>query len=100
MNRGSSSVKFALFTFGADPAPMTRGTIEVSDHHVMARRVLDEIEPDLREASLAAIGHRIVHGGPLYRDPQPITAPFLGQLRQLVPFAPNHLPDEIALIEA
>jgi acetate kinase len=100
MNRGSSSVKFALFTFGAEPAPLTRGTIEVSDHHVMARRVLDQIEPDLRETSLAAIGHRVVHGGPLYRDPQPITAPFLGQLRRLVPFAPNHLPDEIALIEA
>ena len=79
---------------------MTRGTIEVSDHHVMARCVLDQIEPDLREASLSAIGHRIVHGGPLYRDPQPVTAPVLEQLRRLVPFASSHLPDEIALIEA
>ena len=100
MNRGSSSVKFALFTFDAQPAPLTRGTIEVSDHHTMARRVLEQVEPELRGGSLAAIGHRIVHGGPLYRDPQPVTAPFLEQLRRLVPFAPNHLPDEIALIEA
>jgi acetate kinase len=46
------------------------------------------------------VGHRLVHGGPTYREPQPITAALLGTLRQLIPFAPNHLPDEIALIEA
>jgi len=99
INRGSSSVKFALFTFDAQPAPLTRGTIEVSDHRTMAQRVIDHVEPALREASLVAIGHRMVHGGLLYRDPRQVTAPFLEQLRRLVPFAPNHLPDEIALIE-
>jgi len=100
LNRGSSSVKFALFTFDEQPVSLARGMTEVSDHHTMVQRVLEQIEPHLREVSLVAIGHRIVHGGPLYRDPQQVTAEVLDQLRRLVPFAPNHLPDEIALIEA
>ena len=49
---------------------------------------------------MTAVGHRIVHGGPRYSDPEPITAGFLETLTQLIPFAPNHIPDEIALIEA
>ena len=100
INRGSSSVKFALFTFHSQPLSIMRGTIETSDHQRVARRVLEQIAPDLHEGSLAAIGHRVVHGGPLYHDPQQVTAEFVEQLRRLVPFAPNHLPDEIALIEA
>ena len=65
MNRGSSSVKFALFKYGAEPAPMTRGTIEVSDHHVMARSVLDQIESNLREASqtLERALSQLLHSG-------------------------------------
>src|SRR5205085_1749471 len=39
-------------------------------------------------------------GGPALRDPQVVTGDLIDALRQLVPFAPNHLPDEIALIEA
>ncbi|HWF03966.1 MAG TPA: acetate/propionate family kinase [Candidatus Angelobacter sp.] len=49
---------------------------------------------------LAAVGHRIVHGGPLFTKPQRIDQKLKGALRELVPFAPLHLPSQIAMIEA
>jgi acetate kinase len=48
---------------------------------------------------LLAIGHRIVHGGPKYSEAQRATPQILQELRALTPFDPQHLPDEIALIE-
>lgn len=86
INVGSSSVKVALFT--ADAQPIKRGTIE----HANVQQWLDR--------DVAAIGHRIVHGGANHVEPEWITPPLLADLRSLVPFAPNHLPDEIAMIEA
>ncbi|MDP3596980.1 MAG: acetate/propionate family kinase, partial [Nitrospirota bacterium] len=48
---------------------------------------------------LVAIGHRVVHGGHRYREPQVITSEVLGELRRLSPYDPEHLPAEIELIE-
>ncbi len=47
-----------------------------------------------------AVGHRLVHGGPEHLAPERITPALIAELRGLVPFAPLHLPDEIAGIEA
>jgi acetate kinase len=44
---------------------------------------------------LAAAGHRLVHGGPRYRDPQRITPEFLSEIEKLVPLDPDHLPAAI-----
>ena len=42
----------------------------------------------------------MVHGGPKYSDPQLITTEMIEELRQLRPFDPEHLPEEILLTEA
>jgi acetate kinase len=47
-----------------------------------------------------AIGHRLVHGGPRHFAPERVTPQLIQELRALIPFAPLHLPDEIAGIEA
>ena len=47
-----------------------------------------------------AVGHRLVHGGPHHAAPERITDTLFNELRSLIPFAPLHLPDEIAGIEA
>jgi acetate kinase len=49
---------------------------------------------------LAAVGHRIVHGGHRHREPQRVTPEVVADLRALVPIDPNHLPHAIAAIEA
>ena len=46
-----------------------------------------------------AIGHRVVHGGPRFREPQLISPDMLAELRRFGPFDPEHLPAAIALIE-
>ncbi len=48
----------------------------------------------------AAVGHRIVHGGPLHLEPALVEADLMSSLRAATPFAPLHLPGELALIEA
>jgi acetate kinase len=49
---------------------------------------------------LAAIGHRVVHGGPTYSLPQLVTAKMAEELHRLSPFDPEHLPLELELIAA
>jgi len=49
--------------------------------------------------SFSTIGHRVVHGGPRYRDAVRVDEAVLEELRRISPFAPNHLPDTIALME-
>jgi acetate kinase len=66
----------------------------------VAGQLFERIASDIRSCPLDAIGHRLVHGGPDYSEPQIVTRELLDALRRLVPFAPNHLPDEIALIES
>jgi acetate kinase len=54
----------------------------------------------IERGALTAVGHRIVHGGPKYWQPQRITPEMLAELRSLSPFDPEHLPEEIELAEA
>ena len=100
LNGGSSSIKFALFDAGQPPRLIDRGTIEAA----AGGNGLDEIEDRLATAlggrQFVAVGHRLVHGGPELRDPRRLTPQLTAQLQQLVPFAPNHLPAELRLIEA
>ncbi|HEV3214498.1 MAG TPA: acetate/propionate family kinase [Vicinamibacterales bacterium] len=100
INGGSSSVKFALFTLAPEPLALRRGTIDEAPGATTVDQVLERVGDRLGTHPLAGVGHRIVHGGPNLFDPQLVTDDVLATLRQLVPFAPNHLPDEIQLIEA
>ena len=46
-----------------------------------------------------AAGHRVVHGGPNFYSPQKVDSHILVQLKELVPYAPLHLPCQIAIVE-
>jgi acetate kinase len=61
---------------------------------------MDWIEQRSGRDALTAVGHRVVHGGPKYYKPQRITAEMVTQLKQLSPFDPDHMPEEILLTEA
>jgi acetate kinase len=125
INGGSSSIKFALFeTVGsltrtlsgeiekigsADASLRVQGlnssdnyfsAVNAIDHSAAVAVLMDWIENHIGRDALIAVGHRVVHGGPEYRDPQIITAEMIEALHQLSPFDPSHLPAEILLIEA
>src|SRR5256885_1975228 len=84
VNRGSSTLKFALFDDSL--ARITGGTVEVEGDNQHA------IEGALDEASAAgapdAVVHRLVHGGPKLHRPQRVTPEVVATLRAIVHFAP------------
>jgi len=125
VNAGSSSLKFALFAISeSDEKKIADGAIE-GIGQPRARLWIQDAQKQLledRQAQFAgahetigalfaaverpelprpaAVGHRIVHGGMLYTEPQKITRQLQNDLQQLVPLAPLHLPGQIELIEA
>jgi acetate kinase len=125
INGGSSSIKFAVFEAGDPLRRILEGGIEriglpeamfvvkglnqtdnfsrlvtAPDHTVAVGILMDWIEGRIRRGELTAVGHRVVHGGPKYSKPQQITAEMVDELRQLSPFDPEHIPEEILLTEA
>jgi acetate kinase len=80
-------------------AAVTDEHVTLRDQSAALRYALDWLEQHLNSRGLDAIGHRIVHGGERYSQPQRVTADVLAELRRLAPLAPLHLPVEIAAIE-
>src|SRR6266404_9249620 len=74
-------------------------TIDAPDHVACVPLLAELLEKKTGVGVVSAIGHRIVHGGPLYRDPVRVDGAMLKELRRISSFAPNHLPDAIALME-
>lgn len=128
VNAGSSSLKFQLFSIeppqaltrllkgqvdGIGVRPRLRAT--PSDQSPAIDRAFSVSEiPDLpaaihvtgawlgerRDITLAAIGHRVVHGGPEYTTPVRVSADVVDHLERYVPLAPLHQPNNLAPIRA
>jgi acetate kinase len=74
---------------------------DLPDHAAALDTLLSRLrDRGLDQDDLAAVGHRIVHGGDRYRGPQRVVPEVVADLRALVPLDPNHLPQAIAAIEA
>jgi acetate kinase len=99
INAGSGTLKSAMFTYGAEPRALHR-SITTSDATHRVQDLLAEHQAAVGSGTLAAIGHRLVHGGPNYQEPTRVTGEFLAELARIVPFAPNHLPSALELIHA
>ena len=125
INGGSSSIKFALFR-GRRPAPAHAAgrnrpgwiggchfarerrekggqhfaVSDSAESHCGGGRSIGLDRGTRGSDALAAVGHRVVHGGPKYSNPRRIMPDMVQELHQLSPFDPEHLPEEILLIEA
>ena len=122
VNRGSSSLKFALYqsTHRAQFDLLAAGNLErigqdgasvsINEQKQQSRVPLGRISSPAAIAWLmdwvesrgrvAAVGHRIVHGGARYREPTWVDAELLAELERISPFDPDHLPAEIELMAA
>ena len=97
VNTGSSSVKYRLLD--ADTRRRKAGgTVERTDG-VNAVGAALTAEPALAEASLVAVGHRVVHGGEHFAGPAVIDCDVLAGIRDLAPLAPLHIPANLAGIQ-
>ncbi|MEU9751316.1 acetate kinase [Streptomyces niveus] len=123
LNSGSSSVKYQLLdmrdgarlaaglverigesasrlvhTPSGDEARGRERTVPIADHDEALKAVADELARDgvgLDSPELAAIGHRVVHGGPQFSAPTVIDDAVLAEIERLVPLAPLHNPANI-----
>lgn len=101
INAGSSSIRFALFATGERQVRLLDEKMErIGDEaaSVTADRLLQKLKTQ-STAAPDAIGHRVVHGM-LHTQPERVTPGLLQELRRITPYDPEHLPREIALIEA
>jgi acetate kinase len=124
INSGSSSLRFALFRvleslpqiligkfdrIGLPDARLSftdilanqsdERRIDAPDHVACVPLLVELLEKKTGGSPVNAIGHRVVHGGPRYRDPRRVDDAMLEELRRISSFAPNHLPATIALME-
>lgn len=123
INGGSSSIKFAFFNLNdppqrglygqidrigrsdtrlvfkdaAESKPVTL-RIDASNSQAAAVFLLDWFETHAEFELVRAVGHRVVHGM-RHNHPQLVTPVLLNELHRIIPYAPEHLPLEIALIE-
>jgi acetate kinase len=123
VNGGSSSIKFTVFEIGDPPRRMLNGAITAigtadallrvdgipddqrlgadgRTHGGAARVLLAWLDGHPAGRDLSAVVHRLVHGGDRFVRTQRLTPAVLQGLREIASLAPNHLPDEIALVEA
>jgi acetate kinase len=124
LNAGSSSIKFSLYADARDDArPRLRGQIEglqdspaflvrdAQDRVVHDEKwrdagalsyadaiahLLEFLDRESAASPLAAVGHRVVHGGREFAMPVRIDPGVMAALERLIPLAPLHEPHNIA----
>jgi acetate kinase len=128
LNAGSSSIKFSVFAAAADePQAVMRGQIEALHtsprfsaeddkgaslgkhewpagtqlgHSDAVAHIVRFLREHRSSYTLAAVGHRVVHGGMQFSRPVRVDAQVVDKLAQLVPLAPLHQPHNLAGIRA
>src|SRR5580658_1808882 len=125
LNSGSSSLKFGVYCRGTnDEEALLSGSAEgigrdsgrfdirSADGTLLAQnnsthetqpQALQALAGAMREhisAAPAAVGHRVVHGGPRLTTHQIITPKLIEELRGAIHFAPLHIPQALQLIAA
>lgn len=119
INSGSSSLKFSLYDMGRSETQRLSGEfdriglshgvfhaaghsqdIDLPDHDAALQSLFGWLASHGPGAELDAVGHRLVYGGSQYDKPELITPTLVSALKKLIPFAPDHLPHELAAIQA
>jgi len=123
INGGSSTIKFAVYHAGTPSTSSLSGTLDRIGRHGTTlswraaegvsfeghtevpadtpapRLLIDWLEAREEFADVKAVGHRVVHGM-AHTEPERVTPDVLDELHRATPYAPDHLPREIELIDA
>jgi acetate kinase len=120
INSGSSSIKFALFTAEDQPKKELYGKIDriglsntkLIFHDLISDKTgnqllgnssavnffIDWLKDYIDITSIIGIGHRVVHGMK-HAEPEIISQELLDELHRISAYDPDHLPQEIEMIE-
>ncbi|RYF82515.1 MAG: acetate/propionate family kinase [Comamonadaceae bacterium] len=125
LNCGSSSIKFGLFDagtgmpprtpawagkvqgiggpapdIGASTVPVRPVNLGTGHPYAAALQIIrDEVLRWLAGRPVAAVAHRVVHGGARHLAPVRVDAAVLAELKALIPLAPLHQPFALEAIE-
>ncbi len=119
VNTGSSSIKFSLYESGVGEELLFSGNLtriggadgrftvadasgkfidcrrlETADHEDACRRAFAWIRAS-GQGVPDAVGHRVVHGGQRHAAPETVSPALLDSLDELIPYAPEHLPQAL-----
>jgi acetate kinase len=102
INSGSSSIKYKLFGIGSGKV-LAAGMVDrigqkgsvAGDHAAAIDVILKKLPSDI-----AAVGHRVVHGGEEFKGPRLITEKTIKSIRKFSKLAPLHNPPNLAGIVA
>ncbi|MGA9394918.1 MAG: acetate/propionate family kinase [Azonexus sp.] len=129
INAGSSSIKFALFELngGLQQKPTVSGQIDgigasarliakdpagkhevaldltgsqEAQHQASLNFLLNWLRETQKDWNLAAVGHRVVHGGELFSAPIAVDRDIVKKLEQFITLAPLHQPHNLNGIRA
>ena len=127
VNAGSSSLKFALFQTTSPALAILRGEVsdlagaphliahdgegdvlidrqwpdsDEGDFNVVLKTLLEFIDAHPGHYGLAAVGHRVVHGGADHIAPEFVTPMLLQSLTAMTALDPIHMPHSLAPIHA
>lgn len=128
LNCGSSSIKFALFDASIRPLPRTplwNGKVDgitgpaptfgetgaapgpvaldaAQPYHAALEHIHARVLARMAQGGhrMAAVAHRVVHGGAKYFDPVRVDAQVLADLKRYIPLAPLHQPFALEAIAA
>jgi acetate kinase len=101
LNAGSSTLKCALFEAGEGGLePAARETLESRADPQGAMVSALAWAASAHAGELAAVGHRVVHGGPDFHAPTLVTPQVLEALDALTPLAPLHQPESLEGVRA
>lgn len=124
INTGSSSLKVALVEMGRGEMRILSAEVErigtpegrlhvtdaggatlidqrnhLRDHGAALEAMLAWLKANRPDLNPSAVGHRVVHGGIHYQEPQRVTPEFIAILQGMVPIAPDHLPQSIRAMQ-
>ncbi len=124
INAGSSSIKFAVFSEEMETKKLYYGIVDhivtapdIVIYDISKKVVLSRVLPStdyeqivaeliisinlcLKEFTIIAVGHRVVHGGVHYLQPILINDGVVDDLTKLIPLAPLHQPYNLKIIVA
>lgn len=124
INSGSSSIKFSLFAcdkqglnlyyhgqiqdlyespqiniFNASQAQVLNQVITTQGHEAGLKILFNWLDDLSDSITLAAVGHRVVHGGTFFSNPTLITDDVMQKIASLIPLAPLHQPHNLEAIK-
>jgi acetate kinase len=102
VNSGSSSLKYQFVDVEAGTA-LAGGLVErigeadsgIADHAAAMAAAIADLGPALHGDHVQAVGHRVVHGGDIFRAPTRLDDAVVGEIDALSTLAPLHNPANV-----